>query len=55
MHKGEWKDGRANGYGIQRRSDGSVRHDGLWENDKPVLVEPDSIAGKERHSLPSTR
>jgi hypothetical protein len=36
IYKGDWVDGKAHGYGIERRPDGSVRHDGQWENDKPI-------------------
>ena len=28
--------GKAHGQGIEIRPDGSVRHDGQWENDKPI-------------------
>lgn len=28
--------GKASGYGVEIRPDGSVRHDGQWEDDKPL-------------------
>jgi len=39
IYKGEWMSGKAHGYGIELRSDGSVRHDGQWENGNVILVE----------------
>ena len=36
VYKGDWENGKANGYGKEIRPDGSVRHDGKWENDKPL-------------------
>ena len=38
IYKGEWIDGKKHGYGVENRPDGSVRHDGQWENDKPILL-----------------
>ncbi len=40
VYKGEWVSGKAHGEGIETRPDGSIRHDGLWENDKPVRNTP---------------
>jgi len=36
IYTGEWKNGKAHGLGKETRPDGSVRHDGLWEADKPI-------------------
>lgn len=36
IYKGEWVDGKAHGYGTETRPDGSIRHDGKWENDSPI-------------------
>ena len=36
VYDGEWVNGMAHGQGKETRPDGSVRHEGLWENDKPV-------------------
>lgn len=36
IYKGEWANGKAHGYGKEIRPDGSIRHDGKWENDKPI-------------------
>jgi MORN repeat len=33
---GEWIAGKAHGQGIETRPDGSIRHDGRWENDQPL-------------------
>lgn len=38
IYKGEWVDGKAHGYGVEIRADGSVRHDGQWGNDQPILL-----------------
>jgi hypothetical protein len=35
-YSGEWMNGKAHGQGTEIRPDGSVRHDGQWENDKPI-------------------
>jgi hypothetical protein len=35
-YKGEWANGKAHGYGVEIRPDGSIRHDGEWQNDNPV-------------------
>lgn len=42
VYTGEWAAGKAHGQGIETRPDGSVRHNGLWENDKPVRDVPSS-------------
>ena len=36
VYKGEWVNGQAHGKGKEIRPDGSIRHDGQWENDKPI-------------------
>ena len=36
IYKGEWKEGKADGYGIEVRPNGSVRHDGEWREDVPI-------------------
>jgi hypothetical protein len=36
VYKGEWENGKAHGYGIEIRPDGTVRHDGEWSEDTPV-------------------
>ncbi|KAG7356801.1 phosphatidylinositol-4-phosphate 5-kinase [Nitzschia inconspicua] len=36
VYRGDWENGKAHGYGKEVRPDGSIRHDGKWENDKPV-------------------
>ena len=36
VYQGEWVNGKAHGQGKETRPDGSIRHDGLWENDKPI-------------------
>ena len=33
----EWLNGMAHGKGVETFPDGSVRHDGLWVEDEPVL------------------
>lgn len=35
-YRGEWKDGRANGYGVETRPNGTIRHDGEWKEDRPI-------------------
>lgn len=40
VYTGEWKDGKAHGLGKETRPDGSVRHDGLWEEDRPIRDPP---------------
>ena len=35
-YKGEWATGKAHGYGVEMRPDGSIRHDGEWQNDNPI-------------------
>jgi hypothetical protein len=36
-YRGEWKNGMAHGKGVETYArSGIVRHDGMWENDKPV-------------------
>ena len=46
-YSGEWKDGSAHGIGKEVRPDGSIRHDGLWEKDKPIQTILD--VSKEPH------
>mmetsp|Transcript_10650 Transcript_10650/g.20512 ORF Transcript_10650/g.20512 Transcript_10650/m.20512 type:complete len:851 (-) Transcript_10650:179-2731(-) len=36
-YKGEWLNGMAHGKGIETFADGSVRHDGQWIEDEPML------------------
>jgi hypothetical protein len=36
IYKGDWVNGKAHGYGKEIRPDGSIRHDGKWDNDKPI-------------------
>ncbi|GKY91095.1 hypothetical protein MPSEU_000082300 [Mayamaea pseudoterrestris] len=36
-YKGEWLNGMAHGKGIETFSDGTVRHDGLWREDEPII------------------
>jgi hypothetical protein len=36
-YKGEWLNGMAHGKGVETFADGTVRHDGLWVEDEPVL------------------
>ncbi|CAJ1927094.1 unnamed protein product [Cylindrotheca closterium] len=43
IYSGEWKSGKAHGLGKETRPDGSVRHDGLWEEDKPMRDIPSEI------------
>mmetsp|Transcript_34684 Transcript_34684/g.54145 ORF Transcript_34684/g.54145 Transcript_34684/m.54145 type:complete len:112 (+) Transcript_34684:738-1073(+) len=33
---GQWQDDNMTGKGIKTRKDGSVIHDGMWKDDKPV-------------------
>ena len=33
-YAGEWKDGKANGHGIQYNADETVLREGIFENDK---------------------
>lgn len=35
-YRGEWKEGRANGYGVETRPNGTIRHDGEWRDDRPI-------------------
>lgn len=35
-YRGEWKEGRANGYGVETRPNGTIRHDGEWKDDRPI-------------------
>ena len=37
-YKGEWLNGMAHGKGIETFADGTIRHDGLWEEDEPVEI-----------------
>jgi len=36
VYTGDWENGKAHGYGKEVRPDGSIRHDGKWEMDKPI-------------------
>lgn len=36
IYSGEWRYGKAHGLGKETRPDGSIRHDGLWDEDKPL-------------------
>lgn len=36
VYKGEWRDGKAHGYGVEKRVDGTIRHEGTWDADVPV-------------------
>jgi hypothetical protein len=36
VYKGEWKEGKAHGYGVEKRSNGTIRHEGMWDKDNPV-------------------
>lgn len=40
VYSGEWQNGKAHGLGKETRPDGSVRHDGLWEEDRPIRDVP---------------
>lgn len=37
MYKGFFKEGRFHGQGIMRRQDGSIYHEGQWNNGKPII------------------
>lgn len=37
LYGSEWLNGMAHGKGIETFADGSVRHDGQWFEDEPVL------------------
>jgi hypothetical protein len=39
MYKGEWRAGMAHGRGFETNRDGSVRHNGHWIDDEPILVD----------------
>ena len=39
VYRGEWVEGRASGFGVEIRPDGSIRHEGQWENDRPIRDE----------------
>jgi hypothetical protein len=39
-YQGEWKEGTAHGYGVELKADGTVRHKGLWNKNKPVKQQP---------------
>jgi hypothetical protein len=36
-YKGEWLNGMAHGKGVETYPDGSIRHDGIWVEDEPVI------------------
>jgi hypothetical protein len=36
VYLGEWNMGKTHGHGIELRANGSVRHEGLFENDEPL-------------------
>ena len=51
-YRGEFKEGLAHGYGIEYRADGSVRHDGRWEKDRPVRkINQEKHAGRKTSYL----
>lgn len=50
IYKGEWAAGKAHGSGIEIRPDGSIRHDGKWENDKPIREPKGDALGDTRTS-----
>jgi hypothetical protein len=35
-YEGEWAQSEIDGYGIEMRADGSIRHNGLWKNGIPI-------------------
>jgi hypothetical protein len=39
MYKGEWRAGMAHGRGVETNRDGSVRHNGHWIDDEPILID----------------
>ena len=36
VYVGEWVAGMAHGQGIETRPDGTIRHEGRWEHDRPI-------------------
>eukprot|EP00934_Nitzschia_sp_Nitz4_P006080 Nitzschia sp. Nitz4//scaffold64_size103689//87156//88160//NITZ4_004448-RA/size103689-processed-gene-0.90-mRNA-1//1//CDS//3329556166//6070//frame0 len=36
VYKGQWHEGKAHGQGVEVRPDGSIRHEGEWEYDRPL-------------------
>jgi hypothetical protein len=36
IYRGEWRDGKAHGLGIETQSSGQIYHQGFWIDDKPV-------------------
>lgn len=47
-YRGEWHEGRAHGFGIEMRPDGSIRHQGEWNQDRPVRQSDDSKESSKR-------
>lgn len=41
-YKGEWKQGKAHGYGTERDENDKILHDGQWENDEAILSKSSS-------------
>ena len=35
-YQGEWSQGQIDGYGLEMRANGTIRHKGLWKNGVPV-------------------
>jgi hypothetical protein len=36
VYRGEWRNGKAHGFGIEKRADGTIRHEGTWDSDVPT-------------------
>jgi hypothetical protein len=36
IYEGEWQNGEIHGYGAEIRTDGTLRHRGIWENGAPI-------------------
>ena len=45
-YHGEWRAGQAEGFGVEFRSDGTIRHEGEWKKDRPVRRRKDPQGAK---------
>ena len=38
IYRGEWRDGKANGKGVEFDANGEIHHHGQWIDDEPVIA-----------------
>lgn len=50
-YRGNFRNGKPDGQGVEVLPDGSIRHEGLWKNGEPVFSETELLEQTEKHKV----